>query len=186
MSDPLFLLPPGSPEPPSPPLPPTALPPPSLGPARPFYRPLPRGLTDLPQREIDGIRIHFYLLFYDEHALLWSGLEQHFAEMDEKRFNRALAWLEEVVSVATWVLYIRVLAGIECRPWHSISAYSTRTQSKLSLPQLPTPSPHPTHSSPYFPTSNSPRQHVNLLSYHCHGPVHMFILPVSRIPLEEA
>jgi hypothetical protein len=107
MDDPLSLLPPGSPDIPfdnahlpdpqdptsssSNPYPPISLP-------RSFHSQSLRALSGLSQKEVDGIRIHFYLLFYEEHALLWSSLEQHFSDMDEVRVNRALAWLEEVVS----------------------------------------------------------------------------------------
>ena len=94
--DPLTFLPPGSPDLFSPPLPVVSLP-------RSFHTQSARGLEGLEQREVDGIRIHFYLLFYEEHALLWSSLEQHFEDMDEARINRAMAWLEEVASSA-WVM----------------------------------------------------------------------------------
>lgn len=59
-----------------------------------LYRPV--GLS---QREEDALRIHVLLLFYDEHALLWSSLEQHFHAMDEKRLNGAIALLEELDAV---------------------------------------------------------------------------------------
>lgn len=59
-----------------------------------FYEPL-----ILDEKENDGIRIHMYLLFYEEHTLLWSMLEQAFVELDEKRLNRAIAWLEEVDAI---------------------------------------------------------------------------------------
>lgn len=65
---------------------------------RSFHKQNLRGLEGLEQRQVDGTRIHFYLLFYEEHSLLWSSLEQTFADMDESRLNRAIAWLEEVVS----------------------------------------------------------------------------------------
>jgi hypothetical protein len=87
----LEYLPPGSPDLHLPALPTIALP-------RSFHVQQERGFEGLEQREVDGMRIHFYLLFYEEHALLWSSIEQHFADLDEARFNRALAWLEEVVS----------------------------------------------------------------------------------------
>lgn len=81
----LDLLPPGSPQ--SPETTVTSLP--STG---------SRFSIALDQKEQDGIRIHVYLLFYEDHALLWSMLEQAFVEMEETRLNRALAWLEEIVS----------------------------------------------------------------------------------------
>lgn len=59
-----------------------------------LYRPV--GLS---QREEDALRIHVLLMFYDDHALLWSSLEQHFHGMDEKRLNSAIALLEEVDAV---------------------------------------------------------------------------------------
>lgn len=59
-----------------------------------------RAFAHLPQNEIDGIRIHIYLLFYEDHALFWSSVEQHFWEFGEERMNRAVAWLEEIVSHA--------------------------------------------------------------------------------------
>jgi hypothetical protein len=102
MDDPLSLLPPGSPDIPfdnahlPDPQDLTSFPPVSL--PRSFHSQSLRALSGLSQKEVDGIRIHFYLLFYEEHALLWSSLEQHFSDMDEVRVNRALAWLEEVVS----------------------------------------------------------------------------------------
>ncbi len=55
----------------------------------------------LSRRQLDAARVHTYLLFYDEHALLWSSLEQTFADWDEKRMNGAIAYLEEVVRRAS-------------------------------------------------------------------------------------
>lgn len=98
-ADPLLLLPPGSPDSFTPPIPHISLP-------RSFHPATARGLEGLSQREADGIRIHFYLLFYEEHALLWSSLEQHFEDMDEGRVNRAMAWLEEEVSLPRVVNFI--------------------------------------------------------------------------------
>lgn len=110
MDDPLSLLPPGSPEIPfdNPHLPDPQDPtttstssnsnPSQISLPRSFHSQSLRALSGLSQKEVDGIRIHFYLLFYEEHALLWSSLEQHFSDMDEVRVNRALAWLEEEVS----------------------------------------------------------------------------------------
>ncbi|KAJ9092489.1 hypothetical protein QFC19_008702 [Naganishia cerealis] len=59
-----------------------------------LYRPV--GLS---QREEDALRIHVLLLFYDDHALLWSSLEQHFHGLDEKRLNAAIAHLEQIDAV---------------------------------------------------------------------------------------
>lgn len=89
----LGLLPPGSPDDPHSGhlVPPPAPAPPNFG----FlYRPV--GLS---QREEDALRIHVLLLFYEDHALLWSSLEQHFHGLDEKRLNAAIAYLEEVDAV---------------------------------------------------------------------------------------
>ncbi|KAJ9097643.1 hypothetical protein QFC21_004679 [Naganishia friedmannii] len=89
----LDLLPPGSPDNPH-----SAHLTPSPAPTAPnfgfLYRPV--GLS---QREEDALRIHILLLFYDDHALLWSSLEQHFHGLDERRLNAAIAYLEEVDAV---------------------------------------------------------------------------------------
>lgn len=127
-TSPLSHLPPGHPEPTSPHL----------------------RSSHLTEKELDAARIHVYLLFYEEHALLWSSIEQHFGEWSEKRLNGAMALLEELVSGLS-LLSLAHFETIRFKRTDSIQIYRcNRTQFPLNPLHLLIPGPLKT---PWFPSS---------------------------------
>lgn len=119
-----------------------------------LYRPV--GLS---QREEDALRIHVLLMFYDDHALLWSSLEQHFHALDEKRLNSAIALLEELDD-------IEVEPAPAPNPWSPDDAlvrllphpapFAYGKQQSTYDPTLPLPWPGSHVYSPVVPETPGP------------------------------
>jgi hypothetical protein len=101
----------------------------------------------LTQRQLDAARVQMYLLFYEDHALLWSSLEQAFHFWDERRLNRAIAYLEEVDAVD-------VEPAPAPNPWSPDDALvSVSSPPSAKLP-LPWPGAH--IHSPQYPATPAP------------------------------
>ncbi len=108
---------------------------------------LAASLNLLTQRQLDAARVQVCLLFYEDHALLWSSLEQTFPFWDERRLNRAIAYLEEVDAV-------EVDPAPAPNPWSPDDALvSVCSTSNTKLP-LPWPGAH--IHSPQYPATPAP------------------------------
>lgn len=107
----------------------------------------------LTRRQLDAARVHTYLLFYEEHALLWSSLEQTFPDWDEKRMNGAIAYLEEVDAV-------EVEPAPAPNPWSPDDALVSLSPGPNALAStsagLPLPWPGSHIHSPQFPETPAP------------------------------
>ncbi|KAJ9123936.1 hypothetical protein QFC22_000727 [Naganishia vaughanmartiniae] len=125
-----------------------------------LYRPV--GLS---QREEDALRIHVLLLFYEDHALLWSSLEQHFHGFDEKRLNAAIAYLEEADAVEVepapapnpWSPDDALVRLIPHQPPFPPAKTDNSSESNLELDRtLPLPWPGSHVYSPVVPATPGP------------------------------